>query len=67
MYFGPHTVLLTMDAEFRDNLSGSERDAAVQRLKKAIREKHNDINHIFIEAKSLSGKAERHQSGHESP
>ena len=56
MYFGPHTVLLTMDVEFRDNLSGAERDAAVQRLEKVIREKHHDINHIFIEAKSLSGK-----------
>jgi cation diffusion facilitator family transporter len=55
MYFGPHTVLLTMDVEFRDNLSGAERDAAVQRLEKVIREKHHDINHIFIEAKSLSG------------
>jgi hypothetical protein len=44
-----------MDLEFRDNLSGAERDAAVQRLEKAIREKHHDINHIFIEAKSLSG------------
>jgi cation diffusion facilitator family transporter len=56
MYFGPHTVLLTMDVEFRDNLSGAERDAAVQRLEKVIREKHHDINHIFIEAKSLSEK-----------
>lgn len=56
MYFGPHTVLLTMDVEFRNNLSGAERDAAVQRLEKVIREKHHDINHIFIEAKSLSGK-----------
>ncbi|HET7392435.1 MAG TPA: cation diffusion facilitator family transporter [Candidatus Binatia bacterium] len=56
MYFGPHTVLLTMDVEFRNNLSGAERDAAVQRLEKVIREKHHDINHIFIEAKSLSRK-----------
>ena len=56
VHFGPHTVLLTMDIEFRDKLSGAERDAAVQRLEKAIREKHHDINHIFIEAKSLSGK-----------
>lgn len=56
MYFGPHTVLLTMDVEFRDKLSGAERDAAVQRLEKAIRDKYHDINHIFIEAKSLSGK-----------
>jgi hypothetical protein len=31
----------------------------------AMHEKDYDINHIFTEAKSLSGKAERHQSGHE--
>jgi cation diffusion facilitator family transporter len=67
MYFGPHTVLLTMDVQFRNDLSGSERDAAVQRLEQAIREEHHDINHIFIEAKSLSGKAELHQPGHGSP
>jgi cation diffusion facilitator family transporter len=67
MYFGPHTVLLTMDVQFHNDLSGSERDAAVQRLEQAIREKHQDINHIFIEAKSLSGKAELHQPGHDSP
>src|SRR5688572_16053697 len=55
MYFGPHTVLLTMDVQFRQGLSGTERDSAVQRLEKVIHDKHKDINHIFIEAKSLSG------------
>lgn len=55
MYFGPHTVLLTMDIQFRDNLSGTERDAAVERLEKAIRDKHSDIRRIFIESRSLSG------------
>ena len=35
------------------------RDAAVQRLEKAIREKHKDIKHIFIEAKSLSDQTVR--------
>ncbi|MGH7874589.1 MAG: cation diffusion facilitator family transporter [Candidatus Binatia bacterium] len=55
MYFGPHTVLLTMDVQFREGLSGTERDSAVQRLEKVIRDKHKDINHIFIESRSLSG------------
>ena len=55
MHFGPHTVLLTMDIEFREGLSGNERDSTVKRLEKAIRDKHKDINHIFIESKSLSG------------
>jgi len=55
MYFGPHTVLLTMDVQFRDKLSGTERDSAVQRLEKTIRGKHKDISQIFIESRSLSG------------
>jgi cation diffusion facilitator family transporter len=66
MYFGPHTVLLTMDVQFRNDLSGADRDATVKRLEQAIREKHRDINHIFIESKSRSGRAEPHQQGHES-
>ncbi len=56
MYFGPHTVVLTMDVEFREKLSGSERDVAVQRLEEAIRVKHRDISRIFIESKSLAEK-----------
>ena len=43
-----------MDVQFRQGLSGTERDAAVQRLEKVIRDKHKDINHIFIESRSLS-------------
>jgi len=63
MYFGPHTVLLTMDVQFREGLSGTERDSAVQRLEKVIRDKHKDINHIFIESRSLSGsRSENPQS-----
>lgn len=54
MHFGPQTVLLTMNVEFRNGLSGKERDSAVVRLEKAIRDKHKDITHIFIEASALS-------------
>jgi cation diffusion facilitator family transporter len=60
MYFGPHTVLLTMDVQLRNDLSGADRDATVKRLEQAIREKHRDINHIFIESKSPSARAEPH-------
>jgi cation diffusion facilitator family transporter len=54
MYFGPNTVLLTMDVEFRNGLSGAERDSAVIRLEKAIRDKHEAITHVFIEASALT-------------
>lgn len=54
MHFGPHTVLLTMDVQFHNGLSGTERDSAVARLEKTIRGKHEAIKHIFIEAESTS-------------
>ena len=62
LMFGPHTVLLTMDVQFREGLSGSERDAAVQRLEKVIGDKHKDINHIFIESGSLSGNRRENEN-----
>lgn len=54
MHFGPDTVLLTMRVQFRDGLSGAERESAVERLEKAIHRTHEKIKHVFIEAKSLS-------------
>lgn len=54
MHFGPHTVLLTMHVQFRNGLSGTDRESAAERLEKTIRGKHEAIKHVFIEAKSLS-------------
>ena len=54
MHFGPHTVLLTMHVHFRDGLSGTERESAIERLEKTIHREHQEIKHIFIEARSLS-------------
>jgi cation diffusion facilitator family transporter len=59
MHFGPHTVLLTMDVQFRNGLSGTERDSAVERLENAIRDKHETIKHIFIEANSITSDVAR--------
>jgi len=50
MYFGPHTVLLTVDIEFRDRLSVIEVEEAVDRLEKRISHQYPDIKHIYIEA-----------------
>ena len=54
MYFGPHTVLLTMDIQFRPELTASEVAAVVDRVEKSIRSRHPDIKQIFIEAESIS-------------
>jgi len=53
MYFGPHTVLLTMEVAFAAGLPAPERTAAVARLEQRIRNRHPAIKHVFIEARSL--------------
>lgn len=50
MYFGPYTVLLTVDIEFHDTLSAIEVEEAVDRLEKRISTQYLDIKHIYIEA-----------------
>ncbi len=57
MYFGPHTVLLTMDVQFTEGQSVVEQAEATVRLEKQIRARHPDIKHIFIEARALVGPA----------
>ena len=53
MYFGPHTVLLAMDLQFRKDLSGAELEQTVDGLEEAIRKRFPDVQHIFIESDSL--------------
>lgn len=53
MHFGPNDVLLALDVRFKKHLKAGEIAAAIDRLEKKIRDKHPEIKHIFIEAKSL--------------
>ena len=53
MHFGPHDVLLTLDIQFQEHLTAVEISAVVDQLEKKIRDRHPEIKHIFIEAKSL--------------
>jgi cation diffusion facilitator family transporter len=50
MYFGPHTVLLTVDIEFHNKLSAMEVEETVDRLEKRISNQYPVIKHIYIEA-----------------
>src|ERR1044071_1971110 len=52
MHFGPHEVLLGLDVEFKSHLSAQDVAAAINRLEAAIRARHPDLKHIFIEAKA---------------
>jgi cation diffusion facilitator family transporter len=54
MHFGPHEVLLALDILFKKELTAEEITTSVNRLEEAIRSRHPEIKHIFIEAKSLS-------------
>jgi cation diffusion facilitator family transporter len=54
MHFGPRTVLLTVDIEFRKGLSASDVHAAVARVERAIRTAYPRITRIFIESRPLS-------------
>jgi cation diffusion facilitator family transporter len=53
MYFGPHSVLLTMNVQFRAGLSFAEIEQTVDRVEAAVRHKHPDIRHIYLEAESV--------------
>ena len=53
MYFGPHTVLLAMDLQFRKDLSAATLEQTVDRLEETIRRRYPDVKHIFIESDSL--------------
>jgi len=54
MHFGPHTILLAMDLQFRKNLSAAEVENSIDILEDKIRKQHEDVKHIFIESESIS-------------
>jgi hypothetical protein len=47
-------VLLNLDVEFRDSLAASEIEVAIDRIEKAIQDKHPEVTHIFLEAESIA-------------
>ncbi len=54
MYFGPHSMLMTVDATFRQGCSGDEILRAVDRIERLLIERFPETTRIFIEAENLS-------------
>lgn len=50
MHFGPDNVLVNLEVQFKEELSSEELVSSIVRLEKAIREKHPQIQRLFIEA-----------------
>jgi len=61
-YFGPDTVLLNMDIQFRPDLPSGEVEDAVDRIERAIRRDHPEVKTIFIEAESFAGRVRIEQA-----
>ena len=52
LHMGPHHVLLTVTLDFRNDLPAGDMEQAIDRLTREIKECHQDITHVFIEAES---------------
>ncbi|MFN7996188.1 MAG: cation diffusion facilitator family transporter [Bryobacteraceae bacterium] len=60
MYFGPETILLAVEIQFRSGLTSGGVTEAVDRLETAVRAQYPKVKRIFIEAESIrsgAGKA----------
>ncbi len=57
LHLGPNDILLALNIEFNDGLSSDEIEAAICRIEHTIRESHQEIQRIFIEAASVSGSS----------
>ena len=53
MYLAPKEVLLTLEVDFKNELSAEEVERSIDRIERNIRERYPQIKRIFIEAESL--------------
>ncbi|MDO7884518.1 cation diffusion facilitator family transporter [Hymenobacter cheonanensis] len=57
MYLAPDDVMLALDVDFDDHLTATQVEEAVVAVQNRIRAGHPEFKRIFIEAKSLAGRA----------
>ena len=58
LFLGPKEVLLTLDINFRDDLTADDIETAVDELESGIKREVPLINRIYIEAESINRKKE---------
>ena len=46
--------MLALNIEFKDSLSSNEIELAIRRIERNIRETHQEVKRIFIEAASVA-------------
>jgi cation diffusion facilitator family transporter len=56
LHMGPNSLVLNMDLKFRPSLSAEEVAQAIDRVERRIRDEHPEVQFIFIEAESLTGR-----------
>lgn len=52
-HLGPRDIMLALNIEFQDELSSDEIELAIRRIETTIRESHEEVKRIFIEATSV--------------
>jgi cation diffusion facilitator family transporter len=52
LQLAPEEILVALDVQFRPELSADEVAAATARIEHAIRERHPQVRHIFVESRS---------------
>ena len=53
MYFGPQSILLTINVRFHQSLRRDEIEQSIDRMEEAVRGRYPKIHQIYIEAESL--------------
>jgi len=57
VHFGPDSVLLAVEIQFRDGLASRAVADAIQRIEGAVRAEYPKVTHIFIEAEAIRSSA----------
>ncbi|MGA9533004.1 MAG: cation diffusion facilitator family transporter [Anaerolineales bacterium] len=58
MHMGPREILLNMDLVFDQELDSAQIAAAIDRVERAIRQRHPEVKRIFLEAQTLADAKE---------